>query len=221
MGENWILSGIERVVEDRKRFFLDAITLLRINGITGDYLEFGSWGANSLNTAYQAIQAVGPPRHMWAFDSFQPLPAVTDPRDERWGGPGMKNDGPGGVETFHEDCKRHGIPRDAYTAVDGYFEDSLPPFGDDGDPTDLALVYVDCNMYSSTVTSFEFLAPRLKHGMIVAFDDYHLWSPTQVSGERSALHEFEQAHPEWRFQRYKDVHYAGVSFVVEHAHLLP
>ena len=81
-------------------------------------------------------------------------------------------------------------------------------------------MYVDCNMYSSTVTAFEFLAPRLKHGMIVAFDDYFLWSPTEVSGERSALDEFLVANPQWHFERYKDVHYAGLSFVVERADLL-
>ena len=72
-------------------------------------------------------------------------------------------------------------------------------------------------MYSSTVTALEFLAPRMKHGMIVAFDDYFLWSPTQVSGERAALHEFLADHPEWNFYRYKEIHYAALSFVVERA----
>ena len=79
------------------------------------------------------------------------------------------------------------------------------------------MAYIDCNLYTSTVTVLDFLAPRLKHGMIVAFDDYFCWSPTQVSGERLALHEFERDHPQWHFERYKDVHRAGVSFVVEHA----
>ena len=57
------------------------------------------------------------------------------------------------------------------------------------------MAYIDCNLYSSTVTVLEFLAPRLKHGMIVAFDDYFCWSPTQVSGERFALHEFTRITP--------------------------
>ena len=63
----------------------------------------------------------------------------------------------------------------------------------------------------------EFLEPRLKHGMIVAFDDYYCWTPTDVSGERAALHEFLTAHPQWNFYRYKEIHWAGTSFVVERA----
>ena len=86
---------------------------------------------------------------------------------------------------------------------------------------DIALAYVDCDLYSSTVTVLEFLEPRLKHGMIVAFDDYFCWSPTDVSGERAALHEFLTVHPEWNFHRYKDVHWSGVSFVVERVASLP
>ena len=32
---------------------------------------------------------------------------------------------------------------------------------------------------------------------------------------RAALHEFLAAHPQWNFTRYRDVHYAGLAFVVE------
>ena len=98
--------------------------------------------------------------------------------------------------------------------MEGYYDQSLPAIGD-GEPRDIALAYIDCNMYSSAVTVFEFLEPRLKHGMILAFDDYFCWSPTEVSGERSALHEFEQAHPEWSFLRYQNIARAGLSFAVE------
>jgi hypothetical protein len=48
-------------------------------------------------------------------------------------------------------------------------------------------------MYSSTRTVLSFLESRLKHGMIVAFDDYFCWSSTQISGERRAFVEFVAA----------------------------
>lgn len=215
MEQNWITMTIDKIVEERRSFFWDACVALQINGITGDYVEFGSYGGNSLSLAYEAIKLIGSSRHLWAFDSFGGLPDITDPRDERWRSDWDINQG--GVENFHADCQKLGVPREAYTAVEGYFSDTLPPLGAEGDPSDIALCYVDCNMYTSTVTVFEFLAPRLKHGMIVAFDDYYLWSDSEVSGERSALDEFLVANPQWHFHRYKDVHYAGVSFVVEHA----
>jgi hypothetical protein len=108
------------------------------------------------------------------------------------------------------------VPRDAYTAVEGYYRDTLPPLGADGAPRDIAIAYIDCNLYSSTVTVLEFLGPRLKPGMIVGFDDYFLYNrDSGVSGEREALNEFLLANPQWHFHRFKDIHWGGVSFVVE------
>ena len=82
---------------------------------------------------------------------------------------------------------------------------------------DIALGYVDCDLYSSTVSVLEFLEPRLKHGMVLAFDDYYCWTDTDVSGERAALDEFAADHPEWNFHRYMAIDWAGVAFVVEDA----
>lgn len=211
---NPIIRAVNRQLQGCAEFFFDAFVSLNVNGITGDYVEFGSWGGNTMNQAYQQLVGAGGSRHLWAFDSFQGLPPASDERDSHPGWQPGSAYGQGGVEKFHEACDEHGIPRDAYTAVEGYYEDSLRTIGD-GAPRDIALAYIDCNMYSSCVTVLEFLAPRLKHGMIVAFDDWFCWSPTGVSGEKEALREFLDAHPEWHFDRYKDVHRAGVSFVVE------
>jgi O-methyltransferase len=228
--ESPFLTLLTKYMSDAQSFFRDAALALAINGITGDYVEFGAWGSKSLSLAHEAITLSGASRHLWAFDSFVGLPEAADPRDvhPQWGagGQGLGWTGPGptgqeGVEAFHAACAKMGIPRDAYTAVEGFFEDTLPALGTDGAPADIALAYIDCNMYSSTVSVLDFLAPRMKHGMIIGVDDYECWSPTDVSGERAALHEFQRDHPEWRLRRYKDVHWGGVSFVVEHAHLLP
>jgi O-methyltransferase len=209
------LMAIEKMIAGSSQFFWEAFAALRINGITGDYVEFGCHQAGSFQGAYKALHSLGMGRHMWAFDSWQALPD-DHPRDAH---PGwvLGVGGVGGVDRFHEACERNGVPRDAYTAVEGYYKDTLPPLGADGAPTDIALAYIDCDLYSSTVTVLEFLEPRLKHGMIVAFDDYYCWTPSDVSGERAALHEFLTAHPQWNFYRYKEIHWAGTSFVVERA----
>jgi hypothetical protein len=213
-----LMRGVARALDGCHQFFFDAFTSLTVNGITGDYVEFGSWGGNTMKAAYDEISSHDP-RHMWAFDSFEGLPDTGDPHDShpslRLGGTGQ-----GGVEQFREACDAHGIPRHAYTAVEGFYDQTLPPLGVDGPPFDIALAYLDCNLHSSTATVLEFLAPRLKHGMILAFDDWHLWSPNDVSGERRAFADFAAKRPEWHFERYKDVHRAGVSFVVEQANLL-
>lgn len=214
-----ITQGVNRQIEGYTSFFFDAFTNQNVNQVSGDYVEFGSWGANTLNLAYAAMQRTGRVRPMWAFDSFLGLPPAQDERDLH---PGWHEGGAGqgGVERFHEACAAHGIPPTAYTAVAGYYEDSLPPLGTDAPPVDIAVAYIDCNMYTSTVSVLRFLAPRLKHGMVIAFDDYFCWSPDNVSAERSAFYEFTRAMPQWNFERYHDVHRTGVSYVVEKAGLL-
>ncbi|MBI2710889.1 MAG: hypothetical protein HYX34_14535 [Actinobacteria bacterium] len=210
-----LTRAVERQLAGCSAFYYDAFLNQNVNGISGDYVEFGSWGAHTFRAAYEAMSIAGRPRHMWAFDSFQGLPEAVDELDEHPGWLPGSDLGQGGVDKFHDACAAHGIPRDAYTAVEGYYEQSLPALGTGGEPRDIAIAYIDCNMYSSAVTCLEFLAPRLKHGMIVAYDDWFCWSPTSVSGERVATERFLAAHPEWHFERYKDVHRTGVSFVVE------
>jgi hypothetical protein len=204
---------MNKMNDDLSAFMWDAFTALSVNGITGDYVEFGSEGANSIRLAYEVASLTPVNRHLWAFDSFDGLPETADQRDDH---PAFtRGYDQGGIEAFHARCAQHGIPREAYTAVQGFFAETLPPLGSDGPPNDIALAYVDCNLYSSTVSTLEFLSPRLKHGMIVAFDDYFCWTATGVSGERLALHQFLESHPQWHFERFKDPTWGAVSYVVE------
>ena len=227
---NWFERSLEKLFDDSLSWFWDAVTALKLNGITGDYVEFGSMGGKSLAMAHQTLSQMDEPRHLWAFDSFEGLPAATTSHDEHpvWnrGRPFLGKGAEGGaadesaslgLAEFHAACAQFGVPRSAYTTVVGFFEHTLSSRGPQEDPSDIALAYIDCNMHSSTVTVLDFLAPRLKHGMIVAFDDYNLWSATDVSGQRRALLDFERAHPQWHFQPFKDVHWCGRSFVVEDA----
>jgi O-methyltransferase len=210
-----VQKAIQRVVGQRSEFFDCAFIALSFNGISGDYAEFGSCGGTSMWLARQAIAANPVPRHMWAFDSFAGLPKTEEPRDAHpaW----VPNTMTWSVEDFHSVLATRGVPRDAYTTVEGYFAESLPPLGSDGQPRDIALAYVDCDLYSSTVSVLAFLEPRLKHGMILAFDDYYCWTDSDVSGERAALDEFAADHPEWNFHRYMSIDWSGVAFVVEDA----
>ncbi len=219
MEDNPNLTTIGRMMDGEADFFWDAFVALNVNGITGDYAEFGCHTGGSFSMAYRAVGKLAPDRHMWAFDSWSALPE-DHPRDAHPGWP-LGVGGAGGVDNFHAACERNGVPRSAYTTVEGFYKDSLPPLGDSGEPRDIALAYIDCDLYSSTVSVLDFLAPRLKHGMIVGFDDWFCWSPTEPSGERVALEEFLGDHPQWRFYRYRNIHWSGLAFVVESTDSLP
>ena len=211
-------SLIQEWVEDRRLFFKQAFLILKVAEISGDYAEFGSWGGQSLKAAYQINQIVSPERRLWAFDTFLgERPAAQHDIDSRPGLERYRNEGPSGVEAFYEACEKLGVARDGFTPVEGYFEDTLPPLGPDGPPADIALAYIDCNLYASTRTVLEFLEPRLKHGMIVAFDDYWTYTSQHVSGERLALHEFVRDHPDWNFVPYRHIFHVGQTYIVEDA----
>ena len=102
-----------------------------------------------------------------------------------------------------------------FTTVPGFYDQSLAAFAPGDEPKNIALAYIDCDLYSSTKTVLEFLMPRIKHGMIIAFDDYFCWSKSQISGERKAMLEFFSNHARWSLLPYMQFGWYGNSFVVE------
>lgn len=210
---NFVLQ--RKVQEDieRNRFFYNAFRALTFNGIDGDYLEFGSHSGVTFGMAYHEAKQHQHGARLWAFDSFQGLPDQQESKDEhpKWQEGRLHTS----LERFHKICRRKGVPRQAYEVVPGFYEDSLKKFGPNDAPANVALAYIDCDLYSSTKEVLAFLEPRLKHGMIIAFDDYYCWSETQASGERRAMLEMLGDHPKWRLVPYHAFGWHGQSFFVE------
>jgi hypothetical protein len=119
------------------------------------------------------------------------------------------------LDEFHAICASNRIPRDAYSVVPGFYDQTLTKLPPGAAPNNIALAYVDCDLYSSARTVLQFLMPRLKHGMIVAFDDYFCWSASQISGERRAMLEFLASDSRWALLPYMQFGWHGNSFVVE------
>ena len=197
----------------RDEFFFNAFQALTFNGIKGDYCEFGSHGCVTFRLAYKQSRRLGHRARLWAFDSFAGFPASTDERDDhpKWKKGGMSF----ALDQFNGACELAGIATADYEVVPGYYDQSLPSLGRDGGPQDICLAYIDCDMYTSTKMVLDFLAPRLKHGMIIAFDDYYCWSTTQPSGERLAMRHAFPDDGRWELVPYQTIGWAGASFVVE------
>ena len=203
----------------RKEFFKRAFAALAFNGIEGDYVEFGCCGGVTFRLAYKYSRKYKHNCKLWAFDSFSGLPPKSLPEDEHpvWvqGTMAIASD------EFKRICRESNISEQDYHVVAGYYDQTLAqPYGSSM-PTNICMAYIDCDMYSSTRTVLEFLMPRLKHGMIIAFDDYYCWSSTQVSGERKACADFFKDHPDWLlvpFMAYGGGG-GGMSFVVENKKL--
>jgi O-methyltransferase len=196
----------------RQEFFASAFKALVFNGISGDYAEFGSCSGTTFFFAYREAKRHGHRAHFWAFDSFRGLPPPQpDDRHPSW----IEGKMATSEEEFHAICRERGIPREQYDLVPGFYEESLGAMAPTDAPTDIALAYIDCDFYSSTKSVLAFLEPRLKHGMIVAFDDYFCWSADDVSGERKALLELQARNDRWTWTPYVQYGWYGMSFVLE------
>lgn len=197
----------------RQEFFYNAFKALSFNGINGDYVEFGCCGGMTFALAYHEAVRHAHKAKLWAFDSFQGLPAPKEAKDShpKWVEKNMLTT----LDHFHKLCASQRVPRDVYHVVPGFYDITLPAMSATDAPKNIALAYIDCDLYSSTKDVLQFIMPRLKHGMIIAFDDYFCWSATRISGERMAMLELFSENSEWELVPYMQFGWHGLSFVVE------
>ncbi len=198
----------------RQEFMRRAFAALQWNGIRGDYAEFGSCGGMTFGLAYAESRKQKYNCMLWAFDSFCGLPPQSLPEDRhpQWIEGSMKTS----QEDFRRICRRKGIPESEYRIVAGFYKDTLTSRGAGVQlPETVSLAYIDCDLYSSTKFVLDFLASRIQHGTIVAFDDYYCYSAAALAGERRACAEFLNVDSRFHFSPYHQFGWHGMSFVVE------
>lgn len=211
-------AHLEHEFADRYEFLRKAFLLLQVNGISGDYVQFGSSSADSFSMAYRLLSKHPfplEPFHLWIFDSFNLRPASRANGNSAHGAEDC--DSAACLQEFHRVCKRRGIPRAAYTAVPGEFDETLHPATATPRPQDVRCAYIHSKTHVSTKAALRFLMPLMKHGMIIAFDDYYRCSPSSPSGQRLAMAEAFMDHSQWRLLPYLPIGGHGMSFMVEAA----
>ena len=130
--------------------------------------EFGVFQGRTINYLAAKIR----PRVIHGFDSFEGLP-----EDWRTG--------------ISKSTFRTSVPSVAQNVVlhKGWFDTTIPIFAETIAGEQAALVHVDCDLYSSTKTVFEFLGTTIRAGSILIFDEYFNY-PGWKEHEHKALQEF-------------------------------
>jgi hypothetical protein len=136
----------------------------------GLFLEFGVYKGDSINR----MAELRPDIHWYGFDSFVGLP-------EAWTLGSRKG-------AFSVGGKLPPV-RANVTLVKGFFEDTLAQFTAQHGETKVALIHVDCDLYSATKTIFDRLGEMLQPGCIVVFDEYFNY-PDWQRGEYKAFEEY-------------------------------
>ena len=178
------LRELQRSVDYIERAMPDAVAFesqrelieyaLQSVTVEGHYTEFGVFTGGTIRFIAGRIGN----RAIHGFDSFQGLPAA-------WSGFNL------GDKTFDVKGRLPRVPGNVSLHT-GYFDASLPTWLEQN-PGDVAFIHVDCDIYSSTKTILHCLAPRLKSGTVILFDEYFNF-PNWQQHEFKAFHEFVAEH---------------------------
>jgi hypothetical protein len=181
--------------QQRRREVFMAIAVYHYHNqpVDGYYMEFGCHGGRTIRLAWDAFHVLYDRTYI-GFDSFRGLPPM-DPDDQ------MPIWRPGALATSEPEFRRHalahGIPPDRLRTVNGWFAETLTPeLEDELLPTRAAVIYVDCDLYASTVPVLRFARPFLQRGTVLVFDDWFCFHGDPDRGQRRAFREFRQQHPE-------------------------
>jgi hypothetical protein len=197
----------------REEFMYKCTRFFFANMIQGDYLEFGCCGGMTFRLASKYAHFHKLNMHLYAFDSFEGLPAPKGIDDHpQWEKGAMSI----GIEKFKRILKSAGVKESEYTLIPGYYSDSLPHLLLDKLNLKIAaLIYVDCDLYESTVTVLDFVLPLLQTGTIIAFDDFYCFNGDPDRGEQLAWREFLQRNPEIEPVSYLNFGWHGKSFIIK------
>src|SRR4051794_30455488 len=146
------------------RMLNDAFNYVQQEGIDGDYAEFGVFEGRLVSAAWEAIQRYGLSQTtMHAYHSFEGLPAVQGV-DEA--GPFRRGEYRSPRRVFEAETRK--IPAERLTVTEGLFDVSLRR----ADKHRIAVAWVDCDLYESTVPVLDFLTTQLQDGSVLVFDDW-------------------------------------------------
>lgn len=208
MKEQWLAEHYTPFDQSaRERFYLAATNFLFSNYseplANGYYLEFGCHKARTMRFAWKHTQYNFAFTYV-GFDSFEGLPEP-DPLDRQadW----KKGSFAVTEEDFIATVRSAGMPADRLRTVKGFYDKTLTPeTASKFLPRKATIIYVDCDLYKSTVPVLNFIVPFLQPGTIVAFDDWNCYLANPDKGQRRAWREFRERNPALRFESFYNTH---------------
>jgi len=196
---SWIQNEYNRHTQEMMRYtFLSIARFAHINRpLYGYYFEFGCHEGRTMRLAWHHFQHLFDWDYV-AFDSFEGLPSIEGiDKLPIW----EKGKLATSEESFINIVTGGGMPRKKLRTVKGFFADSLTDdLAKELLPRKAAVIYVDCDLYKSTIPVLSFVRRFLQRGTVVVFDDWNCFHGDPERGERRAWCEFLAVNPELRFE---------------------
>lgn len=203
-----VVHNVEKLVAIRKAF-----AFANLEGITGDYLEFGVFQGTSLIGAVNAFRALQEDTRcrFFGFDSFEGLrlePARDAPhrvfKDKEFA-------------TSYERVLRRIKPyqkKSDIVLVKGFFADTIGSGLAGLGIEKTRIVFVDCDLKSSAEDVFRYSACLWQRGTVLVLDDFFNYGADPDKGVCGAFTEFGRRHPELQIRDYGAFGNGGVIKIV-------
>jgi O-methyltransferase len=156
----------------------------------GDYLEFGVHSCSSLLCMYRELEALHLEHvRLFGFDSFEGLPASSEPDDIGSWQPGWARSEYEFAEQILED--EH-VDRSRVLLTRGWFSDTLKPeLAIRHRLSKASVIMVDCDQYLGAKKALTFCEPFIKDHALMLFDDWNFDNlAARGIGEKRAFDEF-------------------------------
>lgn len=177
--ERLFTGGYTMLSSRRGRLLYQLAKDVSRGGVPGALVDCGVWNGGST----VLLGAGAPERAVWAFDSFEGLPAPgpLDEEEEWWAGSVR------GSEEMLREGFREFTPAIDLHVVKGWFEETFPRTK--RDVGRVAVLHADGDFYDSVRLTLETFFPQLSAGGYVVIDDYG-----GFKGAQRATDEYRRKH---------------------------
>lgn len=168
--------------------------------IPGDVVECGVAFGGSAALLGLTLKSIGAHRKLWAFDTFEGLPAPTQADPDYDAAIQFTGAFRSEVSDVMRLFERFGILENT-TFIKGLFQDTVP----ESDVKRIAVLHLDGDWYEGVKLCLDHLYDRVTSGGVIQIDDYGHWA-----GARKAVDEFLEGRVIPGGLRYVD--YSGRQF---------
>lgn len=199
---------------DRKEILRKIMNFISECNVDGDYLEFGVYKGS---TFIEAIKTAQKKRldsmRFYAFDSFQGLP---DPKGiDKSFDQFSKNQVANSLDNFRNTIKNNKLDFNKIGIVSGWFKDTLNNQTKNKlKLSSAAVVWIDCDLYESTLPVFDFITDLVVDGTVIILDDWFFYRGRPDMGEQKAFSEWLKKHPEFSVAEFHKYSWHGNSFIL-------
>lgn len=200
-----------------ERILSAAFDFAKASKLKGDYLEFGVFEGNTFVLAYHTARRNGAEKNMrfFAFDSFEGLPEING-ADKGGGEPFKQGTYACNPEEFSRIIRKNGVDMGRVKLVPGWFDKVLSRHTrEELGIRHAAIIWVDCDLYASTVPVLDFVTDFLQDGTILIFDDWFSFRGNPDMGEQRAFREWLARNPSIKASEFHRIPgWFGNSFII-------